>query len=114
MAKKDFSGVDSSPVFADIAAVTQEAPPKKPRKEYTEEEAAKYRQTGATRGRKGAQLKRINLAFLDQNYEYAEIMSRVQGKSITEFVNAIIEEHAATHSDIYDRAKQFIADLERS
>ena len=48
---------------------------------------------GSTQGRKGEKLKRINLAFDDENYEYVRLESRRRGKSITQFVNEIIEEY---------------------
>lgn len=48
---------------------------------------------GSTQGKKGEKLKRINLAFDDENYEYIRLESRRRGRSITAFVNAIIEEY---------------------
>lgn len=48
---------------------------------------------GSTQGRKGEKLKRINLAFTDENYEYVRLESRRRGKNITEFVNGILEEY---------------------
>lgn len=48
---------------------------------------------GSTQGRKGEKLKRINLAFSDENYAYVRLESRRRGKNITEFVNAILEEY---------------------
>lgn len=48
---------------------------------------------GSTQGRNGEKLKRINLAFSDENHDYVRLESRRRGKSITQFVNAIIEEY---------------------
>lgn len=48
---------------------------------------------GSTQGRKGEKLKRINLAFDDENHEYVRLESRRRGRSITQFVNEIIEEY---------------------
>jgi len=49
---------------------------------------------GTTQGnRKGLKLKRINMAFSDNNYEYITKESRRQGMSATAFVNKIIDEH---------------------
>lgn len=53
----------------------------------------KKKTLGSTQGRKGERLKRINLAFDDENHEYVRLESRRRGISITEFVNLIIEEY---------------------
>lgn len=50
---------------------------------------------GDTQGRKGVKLKRINMAFSDDNYEYIRFESRRRGLSITQFVNQIIDEYKA-------------------
>jgi len=51
------------------------------------EESKEY---GTTQGRKGHKLKRINMAFSDDNHEYIKKESRHMGISATEFVNDII------------------------
>lgn len=48
---------------------------------------------GSTQGKIGEKLKRINLAFSDENHDYVRLESRRRGKSITQFVNEIIEEY---------------------
>lgn len=48
---------------------------------------------GSTQGKTGEKLKRINLAFSDKNHDYVRLESRRRGKSITQFVNEIIEEY---------------------
>lgn len=48
---------------------------------------------GSTQGRKGEKLKRINIAFDDENYEYVRLESRRRGHSITKFVNDILEQY---------------------
>lgn len=53
-----------------------------PKKEY-----------GSTQGNKnGAKLRRINMAFSDNNHDYITKESRRQGMSATAFVNKIIDE----------------------
>lgn len=111
MAKKDFSQINTTPVYETIAKATQEAPQKKARKEYDTGEAAEHRENMTTAGRKGAKLNRINMAFSDPNYEYIETMSRVSGQSITKFVNHIIELHRADNEEIYQKALEFKAML---
>lgn len=112
MAKKDFSKVDTTPVYESIAEATQEAPKKKSRKEYSGAEAEALKSKMQTQGRKGARMKRINMAFTPENHEYLAAMSRVQGESITVFLNGIIEDHRAAHADIYDKALEFRAMLQ--
>lgn len=106
MAKKDFSQVNDV-----IAQATTEQGKRKPRKEYTEQEAAEIAETMHTTGRKGVKLPRINLAFSPSNYKYIEIMSRVRGENLTQFVNKIIQEHREQHGDIYEKAQEFIDSL---
>lgn len=54
------------------------------------EESIEY---GTTQGRKGHKLKRINMAFSDDNHEYIKKESRHRGISATEFVNNIIGDY---------------------
>lgn len=102
MAKKDFSQVDNV-----IAAVTAEQGARKPRKEYTEQEAREIAQTLHTTGKKGVKLPRINVAFTPDNYDYIVCMSRVRGENLTQFINKIIAEHMEQHSEIYQKAIEF-------
>lgn len=106
MAKKDFSQVNDV-----IAQATVGEGKRKPRKEYTEQEAAEIAETMHTTGKKGIKLPRINLAFSPSNYQYIEIMSRVRGENLTQFVNKIIAEHREQHGDLYEKAQEFINSL---
>lgn len=116
MAKKDFSGIITDRVYNTIAQATAETEPqeqapaepeKKPRKEYTEEEANFYRLKGKTAGRKGAALPRINMACYPDVYDYIQVMSRVTGDTISNFINTIIRSHMENHRELYDTAKEF-------
>lgn len=121
MAKKDFSQVNTGRVYDTIAAATaepeqeatevlqeQEAQPKrKERRTYSQQEAAEIMQTLKTSGRKGLKLPRINLAFAPDIYEYVQIMSRVRGENMTDFVNIALRQHMEEHRDLYDRAIEF-------
>lgn len=51
----------------------------------------KHLEIGRTQGKKGMKLKRINMAFSDENHEYITKESRRRGISATAFVNQIIE-----------------------
>lgn len=118
MAKKDFSEVNTGRVYDTIAAATaepeqeaqevQETTKKyKPRKEYTAQEKLDFMQEMRTSGRKGVKLPRINLAFAPDVYEYIQIMSRVRGESMTDFVNIALRQHIEEHRDLYDKAIKF-------
>lgn len=120
MAKKDFSQIDAARVQATIADATadeqeaqevQEAPQRRPRKTYTDEEKAEYLNTMQTSGRKGVKLKRINFAFRPDIYNYVTIMSRVKGQSLAMFVNDCLQQHMEAHEDIYQQVQDFIKRL---
>lgn len=121
MAKKDFSQVNTGRVYDTIAAATAEPEQevqevqeiqetekkRKPRKEYTAQERLNFIQEMKTAGRKGVKLPRINLAFAPDVYEYIQIMSRVRGESMTDFVNIALRQHMEEHRDLYDKAIEF-------
>lgn len=127
--KKDFSKVNTNPVFDAIAAATAEplpgqitiegagveaeqeaertTEPRKARKGYTQTEKAQFMDTLQTAGRKGCKLPRINLAFSPQVYDYVRTMARVQGVTITEFCNKIMQQHMEENRAIYEKAIEF-------
>lgn len=118
MAKKDFSQVNTGRVYGTIAEATAEperdaqevqeaAKARKPRKEYSAQERLDFIQEMRTAGRKGVKLPRINLAFAPDVYEYIQIMSRVRGESMTNFVNIALRQHIEEHRDLYDKAIEF-------
>lgn len=125
MAKKDFSNVNVTPVYATIRQATAEPEPeteyvlvkaqdtqeveskRKGRRTYNEQEAQEYLTSLRTSGRKGLKLPRINTAYSPDVYEYVQIMSRVRGQSMTEFVNDALRQHMNDHRDLYDRAIEF-------
>ena len=133
--KKDFSSVNTSPVYNAIAEATAEQLPGqyaitdtdgtiteenpasnaqeiakkqyKARKTYNAEEAAAAMESLQTAGRKGVKLPRINLAFTPANYEFCKVMAQVRGQNLTEFVNDILKEARDTHADVYAKAIEF-------
>lgn len=118
MAKKDFTQIDTNPVYSTIAEATAPAEPQegKPanraRKEYTEQEIQEFRKSGKTRGRKGAGMHRFNMAIGDDVSDYVETMSKVQGKNMTQFINDVLRQHMKEHGDLYKKAKEFRDALE--
>lgn len=121
MAKKDFSQINTSRVYNTIAEATAEPTQEaaevletqgtrkkyKDRKTYSEQEAAELLMELKTSGRKGLKLPRINLAFAPDTYKYIQIMSRVRGESMTDFVNLALRQHMEEHRDLYDKAIEF-------
>ena len=129
MAKKDFSQVNTNPVYNTIADATAEpeqlpgqkswedvqgvqeaeTEPKgrKPRRTYSEQETQEALYSRQTSGKKGVKLPRINMAFSPDVYKYVQIMSRVRGESMTDFINIALRQHMEQHRDIYDKAIEF-------
>lgn len=120
MAKKDFSRVNTGRVYDTIAAATaepeetqevaevqKESVGRKPRRTYNEQEAAEALRALRTSGKKGLKLPRINLAFAPDTYEYVQIMSRVRGETMTDFVNIALRQHMEEHRDVYNKAIEF-------
>ena len=56
-------------------------------------ELSSGKKIGETQGKKGQKLKRINMAFSDENHIYITLESRKVGLSATAFVNKIIDEY---------------------
>lgn len=78
----------------------------------TPTEKAEREASGHTQGRKGCKATRINMAFWSENHDFIKTMSRITGKTMTEYTNLVIANYRAEHPEIYDRAKALIADLE--
>jgi thiaminase len=64
--------------------------------------------THITQGKKGQKLPRINMAFSPENLEYLQIISRIEGKSITEYVNTLIRTDRASRADEVAQAKSVL------
>lgn len=110
---KDFSAMNTAPVYSTIEAATeelQEQPQKKQRKvveAYSPERAEQMIAAGTTRGRKGCKAHRINMAFSDEVHQYIKTMARVRGETITEFTNYIFMKSIEDNKEIYEKAKAF-------
>ncbi len=134
MAKKDFSQVNTGRVYDTITEATAEPETvetikaqeeqeqntvnvthdkqgtkqkRGPRRTYTEAEAAEIKQTGKTTGKKGVKMDRINMAFAPDLYDFIQVMSRVTGQSMTDFVNLIVRKYMNDHRELYDKAIEF-------
>lgn len=71
-------------------------------------------QTGreATQGRKGKKLPRINMAFSQENLEYLRLISRIEGVSMTEYVNQLLEVDKAEKSAVLGKARRVLKGVE--
>ena len=65
-------------------------------------------QVQRTQGKKGQKLPRINMAFQTANLEYLQLISRIEGKSITEYVNNLVEQDRQKNSERMEAAKQIL------
>jgi len=61
-----------------------------------------------TQGKKGRKLPRINMAFATTNLEYLQIISRIEGVSVTEYVNRLIEADKEARKDIVEKAEKIL------
>ena len=61
-----------------------------------------------TQGKKGQKLPRINMAFSLDNLEYLQIISRVSGVSITEYVNRLVMTDRHERAEELEQAKAFL------
>jgi hypothetical protein len=67
------------------------------------QEVQEVQEVQGTQGRKGHKLPRINMAFNQENLDYLQLISRIEGMSMTQYVNRLIE------TDRYDRADDIAA-----
>lgn len=114
--RKDFSKANTARVYDAIAQATaepaqeaqevQEA--KRPRKVCDAQEAQEMREAGTTQGHGGCKAQRINMAFLPRVYEYLKTMSRVQGKTMTDFANEVLAKSMEDNAELYAQAKEFL------
>ena len=56
-------------------------------------------------------LGRINMAFAPALHDYIRVMSMVQGKTLTEFVNDVMTQHMELNRDTYEQALKFVEGL---
>ena len=61
-----------------------------------------------TQGKKGQKLPRINMAFQTSNLEYLQLISRIEGMSMTQYVNRLIETDRANRADDIAAAKRIL------
>lgn len=55
---------------------------------------------------------RINMAFPEANLEYLQLIARIEGTSITEYVNRLVKADHAARADELERAKDILKGVE--
>ena len=103
MAKKNFKNINPAMAFISDTSDTQN----EPNAQYVQHDP-KVQNTHLTQGRKGQKLPRINMAFSIENLEYLQIISRIEGKSITEYVNTLIRADSSNRADEIKQAKSVL------
>lgn len=115
MSKKDnYDEINTSRAYSQARDASGSAPkrgPGRPRKGYTPEEARRYMESGATSGRKGLKMPRINVAFDLDVYDYVKTMSHATGKSMTEFINEALRQHSQKNDKLYQKVLEFRKEL---
>ena len=51
---------------------------------------------------------RVNMVFTEENHDFIKTVSRVTGKSMTEFTNIVIEKYREEHPDLYEMAQKIL------
>lgn len=115
MSKKDFNSIKTEQVAKTTGqvykSVEQGISTKGQQGTASPEEAKARAETLKTQGRKGCKAIRINMAFTPANHEYIRVMSKITGKTMTEFTNIVIEKYRQEHPEIYEEAKAILERL---
>lgn len=61
-----------------------------------------------TQGRKGCKAPRINIAFTTANHDFARVMARATGKTMTEVVNMALDKYREANGVLYEKALEII------
>ena len=61
-----------------------------------------------TQGKKGAKAQRFIMAFTPSTLDFIRIMSKINGQTMTQFVNEIIDREREAHSETYQQVKSFL------
>lgn len=64
--------------------------------------------TSGTQGRKGQKLPRINMAFAEENLEYLQWISRLEGCSMTEYVNRLLQKDRENRAETIEKFRALL------
>lgn len=106
MPKKDFIAQGKNPdVYAAVIGSKQAAiSPEKPALDA--QAVLEAQEAQATRGKKGAKMPRINMAFTPSNLDFIRVMAAIRGQNMTQYVNSLIEKERQNNSEVYEAAKK--------
>lgn len=79
-----------------------------------EDEAQELREaqeTFQTQGHAGMKMMRLNMAFTPSNTEFIRVMSRLNGQSMTRYINSVMDGERERKAEVYQKAKDFLKDL---
>lgn len=104
MSKKSFK--DINPALAFITTPEeQEAQEAPSTQEVQEAQQPPTTPKHPTQGKRGKRLPRINMAFSPENLEYLQLIARIEGLSITRYVNQLVEKDQEKRAQEVERAK---------
>ena len=106
--KKDFTTLNTGRVFG---AIEQATGSKGQQGTASPQEAAERADQLRTQGRKGCKAVRINMAFTSENHQFIKVMSKITGKTMTQFTNYLVEQYRTEHPELYAKAKEIIDQL---
>ena len=106
--KKQFAEINTGKLYGNIEQATT---PKGQQGTASQEEQRARASALATQGRKGCQAVRINMAFTPENYEFVRVISKASGRTMTVFVNQIIEAYRAENPELMEQARGFLDTL---
>ena len=66
-----------------------------------------------TQGRKGQKLPRVNMAFQPDNMDYLQTISRIEGMSMTDYVNRLLKRDRIARAGILEKAKAILKEAEQ-
>lgn len=104
MGKKDFSAT-----FKQLTQTVQEPQQvQEVQKTPTEQEIQKAQAEQQTQGKKGYKMQRINMAFTPDNIEYIRAISKLKGRTMTQYVNDLIAQEREKNTDLLQQIKSII------
>lgn len=99
-------------VYAAISGVSEEEyKALTAQKEPDVQEVHDRQEALATQGKRGAKAQRINMAFTPSNIDYIRIMAKLNGQTMTQYVNSIIDKEREAAGEVYQKAKELIDSL---
>lgn len=103
--KKEFAEINTGKLYGSIEQATA---PRGQQGTASPEEQRARASAMQTQGRKGCQAVRINMAFTPENHEFIKVLSKASGRTLTAFVNLIVEAYRNEHPELMEQARAFL------